>query len=96
MPYHPIIPDIDEELVRAVSMLASDAATIHALKNDIGVYVGTVETLHLLAAAVGEKGVGAAGQANFQRRLEIAEQARLRLRMRLTEARLSADPFPAQ
>ena len=29
-------------------------------------------------------------------RYTIAEQARLRLRMRLTEARLSADPFPAQ
>ena len=89
----PIIPDVDEELVRAVSVLAADAATIHAVKNDIGVYTGTVEALHCLAAGANGR-AGAGDEADFQRRLEAAEGARIRLRRRLTAARLSADPFP--
>ncbi len=89
----PAIPDVDEDLVRAVSVLAADAATIHAVKNEIGVYTGTVQVLHNLAAGAGGWGDGADGEEGLRRGLEAAEQARIRLRMRLTAARLSADPF---
>ena len=89
----PAIPDVDEDLVRAVSVLAADAATIHAVKNEIGVYTGTVQVLHCMAAGTGEWGVVVDEEAEFRRSLEAAERARIQLRRRLTAARLSVDPF---
>ncbi len=89
----PSIPDVDEDLVRAVSVLAADAATIHAVKNEIGVYTGTVQVLHSLATGADGWGGGTDDEAVFRRSLEVAEHARRRLRRRLTAARLSADPF---
>ncbi len=88
----PTIPDIDEELVRAVSVLAADAATIHAVKNEIGVYTGTVQVLHCMAEGASGWG-GGDEESDFRRNLEAAEHARIQLRRRLTAARLSADPF---
>jgi len=87
------IPDVDEELVRAVSVLAADAATIHAVSNEIAIYTGMVQVLRCLAAGSGEWCGGVEEEAKFRRSLDAAEQARIQLRRRLTAARLSADPF---